>query len=186
MKKLLITMLFIFTLNVQSFAQQMIPKQKGFEISYSVFPKSPEKQNYVFAAGLISYGNNGRYFFGRAEYSRKFYEYRNYDIPIDTFLLHAGYSFYLIGDSMRNVNLNFGLGALAGYEVVNRNEPILYDGSLLNTTESFVYGVSGKLSLESYLTEHIVFIVDGQLSVLQNSQRGTLHSLMGVGLRYNF
>lgn len=35
-------------------AQQMIPKQKGFEISYSVFPKSPEKQNYNLGAGIIS------------------------------------------------------------------------------------------------------------------------------------
>jgi len=179
-------MLFILTMNVQSFAQQMIPKQKGFEISYLIFPNSREKQNYVLVAGLVSYGKNGKYFFGRVEYSRKYYEYRNHDIPIDTYLLNAGYSFYLVGDSMRNVNLNFGLGALAGYEVVNRNKPLIYDGSLLNTTESFVYGVSGKLSLESYLTEHIVFIVDGQLRVLQNSQLGTLHSLIGLGLRYNF
>ncbi|GGG62567.1 conjugal transfer protein TraO [Epilithonimonas arachidiradicis] len=179
-------MLFILTMNVQSFAQQMIPKQKGFEISYSVYPHSPEKQNYVLAAGLISYGKNGKYVFGRAEYSRKYYKYRNYEIPIDIYLLNAGYSFYLVGDSMRNVNLNFGLGALAGYEVVNRNKPLIYDGSLLNTTESFVYGVSGKLSLESYLTEHMVFIVDGQLRFLQNSQLGILHSLIGLGLRYNF
>jgi hypothetical protein len=186
MKKLLITMLFILTMNVQSFAQQMIPKQKGFEISYSVFPKSPEKQNYVFAAGLISYGKNGRYVFGRAEYSRKYFEYRDYDIPIDTYLLNAGYSFYLVGESMRNVNLNLGIGALGGYEQVNRNKLILHDGSLLNTTESFVYGFSGRLSLESYLTEHLVFIVDGQLRFLQNSPLGTLHSLFGLGLRYNF
>jgi hypothetical protein len=186
MKKLLITMLFILTMNVQSFAQQMIPKQKGIEIFYSVYPTSPEKQNYVLAAGMISYGKNGKYVFGRAEYSRKYYEYRDYDIPIDTFLLNAGYSFYVIGDSMRNVNLNLGLGVLGGYELVNRNKPILYDGSILDSTERFIYGVSGKLSLESYLTEHIVFIVDGQLRFLQNSQLGTLHSLIGLGLRYNF
>jgi len=186
MKKLLITMLFILTMNLQSFAQQMIPKQKGFEISYSVFPNSPEKQNYMLAAGMISYGKNGKYVFGQVGYSRKYYEYRNYDIPIDTFLLNAGYSFYLVGDSMRNVNLNLGIGALGGYEMVNRNKSILYDGSLLDSTESFIYGVSGKLSLESYLTEHIVFIVDGQLRFLQQSQLGTLHSLIGLGLRYNF
>jgi len=178
--------LFILTMNVQSFAQQMIPKQKGFEISYSVFPNSPEKQNYVLAAGLISYGRNGKYVFVRAEYSRKYYEYRNYDIPIDTFLLNAGYSFYLVGDSMRNVNLNLGISGLVGYEQVNRGKSILFDGSLLNTTESLVYGFSGRLSLESYLTEHLVFIVDGQLRFLQNSPLGTLHSLFGLGLRYNF
>ena len=179
-------MLFILTMNAQSFAQQMIPKQKGFEISYSVYHNSPDKQNYVVAAGLTSYGKNGKYVFGRAEYSRKYHEYRNYDIPIDTYLLNAGYSFYLVGDSMRNVNLNLGLGALGGYELVNKNKPILYDGSLLDSTESFIYGVAGELSLESYLTEHIVFIVDGQLRFLQNSQLGTLHSLIGLGIRYNF
>lgn len=67
----------------------MIPKQKGFEISYSVFPQSPEKQNYVLGAGVISYTKNGNYLFGLAEYSRKYYEYAHYDIPIDTFLFNG-------------------------------------------------------------------------------------------------
>lgn len=186
MNKLFRVMIFILIMNVRSFAQQMIPGQKGFEMSYSVFPNSPEKQNYVLTAGLISYGKNGKYFFGIAEYSRKYYEYRDYDIPIDTFLFNGGYSFYLLGDSMRNVNLNFGISGVAGYEQVNRGKSNLYDGSILNETESFIYGASGKLSLESYLTEHLVFTVNGQLRFLKASQLGALHSLFGFGLRYNF
>lgn len=186
MSRLLVATLFILIMNVQFFAQQMIPKQKGFEISYSLIPHSPEKQNYVFAAGLVSYAKNGNYWAGLAEYSRKYYEYRDYHIPIDTFLFYGGYSFYLWGDSMRNVNLNFALSGLVGYEQVNKGKMILYDGSLLNSTDSFIYGAGGKLSLESYLTEHVVFIVNGQLRILQNSQLGTLHSLIGVGLRCNF
>lgn len=137
----------------------MIPKQKGFEISYSVLPHSPQKQSYVLAAGLVSYSKNGNYWVGLAEYSRKYDEYRTYDIPIDTFLFYGGYSFYLWGDSMRNVNLNLGISGFVGYEQVNRGKSILFDGSLLNGTESFVYGAGGKLSLESYVTEHVVFIV---------------------------
>lgn len=186
MSRLLVAVLFILTMNVQSFAQQMIPKQKGFELSYSVFPKSPEKQNYVLAAGHVSYAKNGNYLFGLAEYSRKYYEYKAYDIPIDTFLFNGGYSFYLWGDSMRNVNLNLGISGIVGYEQVNIGQSILFDGSLLDSTESFVYGVAGKLSLESYVTEHLVFIVNGQLRFLQNSELGALHALFGCGLRFNF
>ncbi len=186
MSRLLIAVLFILVMNVQLFAQQMIPKQKGVEISYSVFLNSPEKQNYVLAAGLVSYAKNGNYWFGLAEYSRKYYEYRAYDIPIDTFLFNGGYSFYLWGDSMRNVNLNLGISGLVGYEHVNRGQAYLFDGSLLNSTESFVYGAGGKLSVESYVTKHLVFMVNGQLRFLQNSELGALHVLFGCGLRFNF
>lgn len=186
MNRLCIALLFILTIGSKSLAQQMIPKQKGFELSYSVFPGSPEKQNYVLAAGLVSYKRNGNYLFGTGEYSRKYYEYRDYDIPIDIFLFNGGYSFYVWGDSIRNVNFNLSMSGLVGYEQINRDQSELYDGSLLNSTESFVYGTAVKLSLESYLTEHLVFIVNGQLRFLQNSQLGKFHSLIGAGMRYNF
>lgn len=186
MNKLLIALLLIIVVNTELYAQQMIPKQTGFEISYSVFPGSPEKQNYVLALGLVSYKHNGNYFFGLAEYSRKYVEYKEYDIPIDTFLLNGGYSFYLWGDSMRNFNINLGISGIAGYEQINRGKAKLYDGSLLAGTESFIYGAGSKLSLESYLTEHLVFIVNGQLRFQLDSQLGMLRSLLGFGLRYNF
>lgn len=172
-------------ISASSFAQQMIPKQKGFEISYSVFPKSPEKQNYVLGAGVISYTKNGNYLFGLAEYSRKYYEYSHYDIPIDTYLFNAGYSLYLWGDAMRNVNINLGIGGLVGYEQINRGTEMIHDGSII-ATENFTYGASGKLSLESYLTDHLVFLVNGQLRYLQNSQLGQFHALFGFGMRFNF
>lgn len=87
---------------------------------------------------------------------------------------------------MRNVNVNLGIGGLVGCEQINRGTEILYDGSMLNSTSNFIYGVSGKLSLESYLTDHMVFLVNGQLRYLQNSQLGKFHSMFGFGLRYNF
>lgn len=186
MKRLLITMLFMLTMNAALHAQQMIPKQIGLELSYSVFPGSPQKLNYVLATGLVSYQKNGNYLFGLVEYNRKYNEYRDYDIPIDTFLLNAGYSFYLGGDLMRNVNLTLSVSGLAGYEQVNKGKAILYDGSQLDSAERFVYGAGSKLSLESYLTEHLVFSVNGQLRFLQNTHLGVLPFLFGCGLRYNF
>ncbi|STD01328.1 Uncharacterised protein [Chryseobacterium carnipullorum] len=89
MNRIFLTTALLFTISIQSFAQQMIPKQKGFEISYSVFPQSPERQNYALGAGVISYTKNGNYLFRLAEYSRKYYEYAHYDIPIDTFLFNG-------------------------------------------------------------------------------------------------
>jgi hypothetical protein len=185
MDKILITTVLLLAIGVRSSAQQMIPKQKGFEISYSVFPQSPEKQNYVLTAGLISYAKNGNYVFGLAEYSRKYDEYNKYDIPIDTFTFSGGYSLYMWGDRMRNVNVNLGIGGLVGYEQINRGEEMLYDGSMLNANESFIYGANGRLSIESYLTDHWVFLANGQLRFLQNSQLGQFYTLFGFGIRYN-
>ena len=186
MKRMFLLAALLLTIGIESFAQQMIPKQKGFEILYSVFPESPEKQNYALSAGLISYGKDGNYLYGLAEYSRKYEEYNNYDIPINTFLFNGGYSLYLWGDVMRNVNINLGIGGLVGYEQINKGNEMIYDGSILNTTESFIYGANGKLSIESYLTDHCVFLVNGQLRFLQNSQLGQFQSLFGFGIRYNF
>ncbi|PWN58095.1 conjugal transfer protein TraO [Chryseobacterium viscerum] len=186
MNKIFLAIIFIITMSIETLAQQMIPKQKGFEISYSVFPQSPERQNYALNAGVISYTKNGNYLFGLAEYSRKYYEYAHYDIPIDTFLFNGGYSLYVWGDLMRNVNINLGLGGLVGYEQINRGNETIYDGSIINATENFIYGASGKLSLESYLTDHLVFLVNGQLRHLQNSQLGEFHALFGFGMRFNF
>lgn len=157
MNRIFLKTTLLLTISIQSFAQQMIPKQKGFEISYLVFPQSPEKQNYVLGAGVISYTKNGNYLFGLAEYGRKYYEYAHYDIPIDTFLFNGGYSLYVWGDLMRNVNINLGLGGLVGYEQINRGTEMIYDGSIVNLTGNFIYGANGKLSIESYLTDHCVF-----------------------------
>ena len=168
------------------FAQQMIPKQIGIEFTYSVFPKSPEKQNYMLSTGFVSYSKNGNYFFGLAEYGRKYYKYTSGDIPIDSFLLSSGYSVSGWGDFMRNVNFNLGIGGLVGYEQINRGNELLYDGSKFDSTGNFIYGTNGKLSIESYLTEHLVFLVNGQLRFLKNSQMAQLRSLFGVGIRYNF
>ncbi|MBV6881535.1 conjugal transfer protein TraO [Epilithonimonas ginsengisoli] len=185
MKKIFLIIIALL-MNSKTGAQQMIPKQKGFEISYSVFPQSPEKQNYALSEGLISYGKNGNYLFGLAEYGRKYNDYTHYDIPIDTFLLNAGYSLHLWGDHLRNVNLNLGLGGLAGYEQINKGNEMIDDGSKINSTENFIYGANGKLSLESYLTEQLVALVNGQLRYLLNSQLVQLHGLFGFGFRFNF
>lgn len=186
MNKIFLAVILTIALNSKTFAQQMIPGQTGIELSYSVFPKSPENQNYALSAGLVSYLRNGNYFFGLAEYNIKYYEYTNYNIPIDTFLLGGGYSFYVWGDFTRIVNLNLGIGGLAGYEQVNRGNELLYDGSMLTATDNFIYGANGKLSIESYLTGHLVFLVNGQLRFLKNSQMAQFHSLLGIGIRYNF
>lgn len=186
MDKIFLGIILITTMSIKTFAQQMIPKQKGFELTYSVFPQSPEKQNYAVTAGIISYTKNGNYFFGVAEYSRRYYQYVDYDIPIDTYLANGGYSIYLWGDAMRNVNINIGLGGLVGYEQLNNGAEIISDGAIINRTESLIYGASGKLSVESYLTEHLVVLVHGQVRYLQNSQLGEFYSLFGFGLRYNF
>ncbi|AYM99196.1 conjugal transfer protein TraO [Chryseobacterium sp. 3008163] len=186
MNKIFLTSALLLTVSINVFAQQMIPKQKGLELTYSVFPQSPEKQNYALSAGLISYAKNGHFLFWLAEYSRKYDEYVHYDIPIDTYLFNGGYSLHLWGDLLRNVNFNLGIGGLAGYEQFNEGTEMLYDGSILNSTGNFIYGANGKLSLESYLTEHLVFLVNGQLRYLLNSQLGQFHTLFGFGLRFNF
>ena len=62
MHKIFLTIIFTMIMSSKIFAQQMIPKQIGVEFTYSVFPKSPAKQNYMLSTGLVSYSKNGNYF----------------------------------------------------------------------------------------------------------------------------
>jgi len=178
--------LILLSLGLTGQAQQMLPGQKGIELKYGVFPKSSDTYSYFISAGLISYRKNGNYIFALAQYDRKYYQYKTIQIPIESFLINAGYSFYFFGNRNRNMNINLGIGGAGGYEQVNQNVEVLDDGSLINKTENIVYGMSAALSLESYLTSELVFLVEGKLRYLENSQLNPLQSMIGFGFRYNF
>lgn len=184
MDRLLIILMLTLGLSIK--AQQMLPGQTGIEVQYGLFPRSPDQQSYFLTAGLISYRYNGNYLFVQIEYDRKYFEYRSEDILTESFLSNAGYSFYLFGDRSRNVNVNLGFALTVGYEQLNKGAELLYDGSQLKETENFVYGGSANLSLESYLTANLVFLIDGRCRYLQNTQLSPVQSTIGVGFRYNF
>lgn len=117
---------------------------------------------------------------------RKTIDYKNWEIPLEDFLGEIGYSKKLLSDARKVITLNGGVTAVAGYESVNRGDSILFDGGLLKNKNGFVFGTGGRLSLETYLSDRIVFMLQGRIRVLWGTDLERFRPSTGIGLRFNF
>lgn len=166
-------------------AQRMMPKQKGLEINAGLLSKEIS-DNYYLNLTLTVNGKNGSYWIWGAEYTHWLADYRTVQIPLETYTGEMGYSLQLLGDARKTFTLNAGFTAVAGYETINRSEATLYDGSKILDKDNFIYGAGGRLSLETYLSDRFVLLLQGRTKVLWGTDLKQLRPSAGVGLRFNF
>jgi hypothetical protein len=166
-------------------AQRMLPKQKGLEINAGALPGKDPRQHYSLNIGLTVNGKNGSYQLWALEYTHRYAVYKGL-IPQETFTAEAGYSFRLLGDARKNFNLNTALIAVAGYETINRGTGVLNDGATILNKDNFIYGAGGRLSLETYLSDRLVFLVQGKVKALWGTSLDQLRPSAGIGVRFNF
>lgn len=166
-------------------AQRMMPKQKGLEVNAGLLSKDV-KDNYYLNLTLTIYGMNGNYWIWGAEYTHGLADYRAVQIPLETYTGEMGYSLQLLGDARKTFTLNTGLTAVVGYETINRSEARLFDGSKILDKDNFIYGAGGRLSLETYLSDRFVLLLQGRTKVLWGTDLKQFRPSAGVGLRFNF
>lgn len=167
-------------------AQRMIPKQKAFEINVGTFAETQMNRNFYLNAGFVVYGKKGNYQLYGLEYSRQTVNYKSLSIPVENYLAEAGYGFHLIGDYKRNINLYTSISATAGYETIYNGNSELPDGGLILSQDNFIYGAAGRLSLETYVTDHLVLLIYGKVKVLWNTDLEQFRPSIGFGFRFNF
>jgi len=167
-------------------AQRMIPHKKGIEVNSGVLSDDSPSHNYYINIGLTVNGKNGNYQLWALEYTHQYYNYKELKIPQECYTAESGYSFYLLGDAGKNINLNAGLTAVIGYESINRGEQLLYDGAVIRDDDNFIYGAGGRLSLETYLSDRFVLLIQGRSKVLWGTSLEHFRPSAGIGLRYNF
>ena len=166
-------------------AQRMLPKQKGLEVNAGILSKDPS-DNYYLNLTLTVNGKGGSYWIWGVEYTHQFSEYREKQIPLETYTGEVGYSLQLLGDARKTITFNTGVSAVAGYETINQGETLLYDGATLLDKDNFIYGVAGRLSLETYLSDRFVLLLQGRVRVFRGTDVKQFRPSAGVGLRYNF
>lgn len=167
-------------------AQRMTPKQKAFEINVGTIAETQMNRNFYLNAGFVVYGKKGNYQLYGLEYSRQTVNYKSLSIPIENYLAEAGYGFHLIGDYKRNINLYTSISATAGYESINNGNSELPDGGLIVDQDNFIYGAAGRLSLETYVSDHLVLLIYGKVKVLWNTDLEQFRPSIGFGFRFNF
>lgn len=170
-------------------AQRYLPGQTGIQLalgSVDDFGRNVKhlRGNFQFGLALSRYNRNrSRWVFG-ADYVKKHYAYKKIAVPKEQFTAEGGYLFPFLSDRGKNVFLSAGLFALAGYEAVNRNERVLYDGAALRNDGAFIYGLAPAFEMEAYLTDRWAFLFNVRQRVFFGSSVGHFHTIVAVGLKY--
>lgn len=180
-----IALIVLFTINSAQ-SQRMIPKQKGLELSTGILSNDKVGTDYYISAAMTVNGKNGNYQLWAFEYMHQYHNYRKLRIPQETFTTEGGYSFFLLGDVRKNITLNAGITGVVGYESINRGEAILYDGAKILSEDNFIYGAGGRLTLETYLSDRFVLVLQGRTKVLWGTDLEQFRPSSGLGLRFNF
>jgi len=167
-------------------AQRMLPKQKGLEINAGVLSNEKPAKDYYLNIAMTVYSKNGNYQLWALEYNHQYTSYRDLNIPLETYFAEGGYSLQLLGDYRKVITLNAVLTGVVGYETINRGKDLLYDGAVIKNEEGFVYGAGGRLSLETFLSNHFVLLIQGRAKMLWGTSREQFRPSAGLGLRFNF
>lgn len=186
MKKYIYTVMLVLTGITASQAQRMLPKQKGLEVNAGVLSNDKIGNDYYINVAMTVNGKNGNYQLWALEYTHQYYQYKDLRIPQETYITEGGYSFFLLGDARKNVTLNAAITGVIGYETINRGEEILHDGAKILSGDNFIYGAGGRLSLETYLSDRFVLLLQGRTKVLWGTDLEQFRPSAGIGLRFNF
>jgi len=186
MKNYIYTVMLVLTGITSSQAQRMLPNQKGLEISTGILSDDKIGNDYYISTTMTVNGNNGNYQLWALEYTHQYHGYQEIRIPQETFAAEGGYSFFLLGDALKNITLNLGITGVIGYESINRGESILYDGAKILSEDNFIYGAGGRITFETYLSDRFVFLLQCRTKVLWGTDLQQLRPSAGMGIRFNF
>lgn len=186
MKTYIYTVMLVLMSITMARAQRMLPKQKGLEINAGILSDDKIGNDYYLNLGLIVNGKNGNYQLWALEYTHRYHPYKNLRIPQETYTAEGGYSFFLLGDARKNITLNVAITGVVGYESINRGEALLYDGAKIMSGDNFIYGAGGRLSLETYLSDPFVLLLQGRIKALWGTDSKQFRPSAGMGLRINF
>lgn len=162
------------------FAQRYLPGQTGLELrlgGVDDFGRNVRhlRGNFQVGMALSRYNRNRSRWVVGADYVKKHYAYKEVAVPKEQFTAEAGCLFPF---------LSAGLFALAGYERVNRNGRLLYDGATLLHKGAFIYGFAPAFEMEAFLTDRWAFLFNVRQRVFFGSSVGHFHTVVAVGLKY--
>lgn len=182
MKKYIYITLALFAI-ATTYGQRLVPGQIGIELSAGCLPGYQALDNYYLTAGITRTTKSGNYLFLTAEYSSKAYTYNSRELPLERYLMEAGYSRALFGSLAKRLILYAGLSATGGYETINGGKSHLWDGASLPASGSVVYGAGGRISLEFYLTDWLILLGQARAKLLWNTDYDQLRPAAVLGIR---
>ncbi len=186
---ILITITMCLILNNQAHAQRTLPGMQSIRINGGFvdgvrFENNRENLGYYIGVSLDQYTKKGnRWVFG-SEYLQKYYPYKDIRIPVAIFTGEGGYYYNFLTDNRKTFFFSLGGSALAGYETSNWGDKLLFDGSTLKDSNSFVYGGAMTLEIENYINDRLILFLNARERVLFGSSIGKFHFQFGAGVKF--
>lgn len=188
MKKYLYTvMMLIVTGITTAHAQRMLHRQVGIEVTGGTLFGEKPADNYYIGLGLTINGKKGNYQLWAMEYIRERKIVKKRPTLWQTYIAEGGYSFQLLSDARKNIAFNGTLTGVAGYEHMDIDQiPVATKVAFITHERNFVYGFGGRLSLETYLSDHFVVLVQARGRMLWGTASDQFRPSLGIGIRYSF
>lgn len=167
----------------RTYAQRCLPGTVGIGFRAGFIDGIRRPVDFYTDVDICVYSVKSSRWIAGLGYRNKKYAYRTIHISQEQFTAEGGYQYCCVSDRSRTFFLYFGGSATIGYETVNRNERLLYDGAMLRNVSSFVYGGVLHLEAEAYLCDRITAFIDVRERCLWGGSAGKFHTQFGAGLR---
>jgi hypothetical protein len=168
----------------RTYAQRCLPKTVGIGVRSGFTDGIRRPMNFYTDIVVCVYSAKSSRWIAGAGYQNKRYAYRKAYVPKEQFAVESGYQFCLVSDRSKSFFLYVGGSAMLGYEMVNRNERLLYDGAMLRKVGSFLYGGLLNIEAEAYLCDRVTVFIDVRERCLLGGSAGKFHAQFGAGLRF--
>ena len=178
-----------FILTDKAHAQRALPGMRGLEVRGGMvdsFYSSDNRNEWgcYFGAAMATYANQANKWVFGAEYLNRYYPYKEGRIPVTQFTGEGGYYYKFLSDGSKTLFFYLGTSALAGYETVNWGDRLLYDGSIIQNRDKFLYGGAITLQVDVYLTDRVILLLTGRERLLWGTTTDRFHTQFGVGLKF--
>ena len=186
---LLLAIVLCLVFTDQAHAQRQLPGMKGIQVTSGmvdgVYSSSLDNEaGYYLGVAMATYAKRGNKWVFGAEFLNKYYPYKTDRIPASQFTVEGGYYLKFLSEPSKTVLFYLGGSALAGYETSNWGEKTLFDGATLNNKDTFIYGGTITLEIETYLTDRTVLLLTARERVLWGTSIGHFHTQFGLGMRF--
>lgn len=168
-------------------AQRCLPGQKAIQVSASFVDgfnlSNGNKQAFAGGAFFSRYLRNGnRTEFG-IEYLQKKHAYKDMLIPVSQITAEGGYRLVFLSDASKTLFLSLGASLMAGYETVNWDKKVLFDGATITSEDNFLYGGAVSINADIFLSDRFAITLHVKERLLLGSSVNEFHTQAGAGLK---
>jgi hypothetical protein len=182
MKNTILVILFI-ALATPLQAQRRLHGQQGLQAT--VGKADGLRNNSLNVGGAFSqFTKNGHQWKFGAEYLCKKIQYGAQSLPIEQFTADGGYYRTLLSDGGKNFFFTAGISAMAGYELVNRDVPLLYNGATIVSKSKFLFGGAISFEIETYIIDQIILLTGFRQRILPSSTVNSFRSQFYLGIKF--